>query len=120
VRRAERHLSERLKDKYAGKKGLCPHCDGKVVVNVPELTDEVPPDSAPAPVKVQKPYVIDEHDAALVYDDPLSVSEGASDTGHSLIGASAIRHGKKCAKCGAKSPIWYASCQKCGEFFKEA
>ena len=47
MRRAERHLSERLKDKYAGKKGLCPHCDGEVVVKVPELTDEVPPDSAP-------------------------------------------------------------------------
>jgi len=107
----------RVKDKYAGKKGLCPHCDGEVVVKVPKLTDEVPSGSAPAPKKGQKPYVIDEHDTTLVYEDPLS--EETSDTGHSLVGESAIQHGKKCAKCGAKSPIWYASCQKCGEFFKD-
>ena len=109
----------RVKDKYAGKKGLCPHSEGEVVVNVPELTDGVRPEPSPAPEakNTHTTYVLDEHDAELVYDDPLA--NGASDTGHSLVGASAVRHGKRCSKCGAKSPIWYASCQKCGEFFQE-
>ena len=31
----------KVKDKYAGKKGLCPHCEGQVIVLVPDaLTTE--------------------------------------------------------------------------------
>ena len=26
----------KVKDKYAGKKGLCPHCEGEVMVQVPD------------------------------------------------------------------------------------
>ena len=26
----------KVKDKYAGKKGLCPHCEGQVIVQVPD------------------------------------------------------------------------------------
>ena len=28
----------KVKDKYAGKKGLCPHCEGQVIVHVPDTT----------------------------------------------------------------------------------
>ena len=28
----------KVKDKYAGKKGLCPHCEGQVIVLVPDAT----------------------------------------------------------------------------------
>ena len=102
----------RVKDKYAGKKGLCPHCEGEVVVRVPATPSEVTTDWK----QERKKYSVDEHDAELVYDDPHH-GEGASDTGQSLVGSSAIKHGKRCDKCGAQSPIWYASCPKCGEFF---
>ena len=27
----------RVKDKYAGLKGLCPHCEGQVVIQVPDV-----------------------------------------------------------------------------------
>src|SRR6478736_4975936 len=33
----------KVKDKYAGKKGLCPHCEGQVIVQVP---DTLSPSSA--------------------------------------------------------------------------
>ena len=28
----------KVKDKYAGKKGLCPHCEGQVIVVVPDAS----------------------------------------------------------------------------------
>jgi len=103
----------KVKDKYAGKKGLCPHCNGEVVVHVPELTDGVPAGPSSGSSTRAMPYSIDQHDEGSVYDDLLSEESGAS-----LPGSSGIRQGKQCAKCGTKSPIWYASCQKCGEFLK--
>ena len=27
----------RVKDKYSGVKGLCPHCEGQVVIQVPDV-----------------------------------------------------------------------------------
>ena len=41
----------KVKDKYAGKKGLCPHCEGQVIVVVPDAlslldeTDELQKDA---------------------------------------------------------------------------
>ena len=32
----------KVKDKYAGKKGLCPHCEGQVVVQVPDALSANP------------------------------------------------------------------------------
>ena len=104
----------RVKDKYAGRKGLCPHCEGEVVVRIPHSSET---DIENELKEVRKTYHIGGHYEELVYDDPFE--EGASDTGQSLVGSSAVRHGKRCKKCGTNSPIWYASCQKCGEFFPD-
>lgn len=102
----------RVKDKYAGKKGLCPHCAGEVVVRVPDLPTL-------KPTSGRKTYHI-EDDPALVYEDP--DSDGSSSTGSDpgSVSTSALRHGKRCPRCGQQSPIWFASCQKCGEFFQDA
>jgi len=108
----------KVKEKYAGKKGLCPQCEGQVVVRVPSMTGQQEMSDA-GWKSSRKPYSVEEDDAELVYDAPADGSDNTSDTGQSLVGASAVRHNKQCAKCGHKSPIWYASCPKCNKFFAD-
>ena len=38
----------KVKDKYAGKKGLCPHCEGQVIVQVPDALTASPSERHPA------------------------------------------------------------------------
>ena len=109
----------KVKDKYAGKKGLCPHCVGQqVVIRVPDvLTDE-------NTNKAVRQAFVEEHRAAhpahptpsdsssSVLDD--SVHADASSSG-SLLGSSVIRHNVKC-ECGEAVPMWFAKCPKCGKF----
>lgn len=108
----------KVKDKYAGKKGLCPHCVGKqVVIRVPDsLTSKKNTD-------VYRQVVVDEmrHQAAeaaaamdnsSVLDDTLH--DDASSSG-SLLGSSVIRHNIKCS-CGQAVPLWFARCPGCGKY----
>ena len=101
----------KVKDKYSGKKGLCPHCDGDVVVVVPELiSDDEIVDQL---MTGDAPTVDDEGDS--IHDDHPSDQE----TGLSLLSSSIVRQQKKCPACGERSPIWYASCHNCGQFFDD-
>ena len=103
----------KVKDKYAGRKGLCPKCEGQVVVQVPDaLTSE----------ETQKAYrraVAEEHNAShaasSVLDD--SVHEDASSSG-SLLSSSVIRHNIKC-ECGQSVPMWFARCPACGKYMNQ-
>jgi hypothetical protein len=109
----------RVKDKYAGKKGLCPHCDEQVVVLVPDVG------SAEAANKAYREAVINEHRAehpvsqsdSFVFDDSHDGSSSASSSG-SMLGSSVIRHRVRCGKCGDPVPMWYAKCPNCGEFLE--
>ena len=84
----------KVKDKYAGKKGVCPHCDGKVVVVVPMASVE--------------------NFSENVLDSMVHPTESSSS---SLLSGSAVRHAKReCPKCGAKNPYWHAKCASCGAF----
>ena len=105
----------KVKDKYAGKKGLCPYCPGQVAVRVPDAVSST--EITNAAMKVAR----EEHGAgtsaaaaasASVFDEPDSGESG------SLLSSSVIRHNIKC-RCGEKVPMWFARCPKCGEFMQQ-
>ncbi len=106
----------KVKDKYSGKKGLCPHCEGQVVVQVPDLLN------SQAASDVYRKVIIEENRAkhaapstssSSIFDD-MPADRSASTSG-SLLGSSVIRHNIKC-KCGNAVPHWYAKCPACGTF----
>lgn len=106
----------KVKDKYAGKKGLCPHCPGQVKVQVPATSEE---EIVQAAFKV----AAEEHGAgaaaaaaASVFDDhgPDDFDPTAS---ASLMNSSVVRHDIRC-KCGERVPMWFAKCPSCGHFFE--
>ena len=114
----------KVKDKYAGKRGLCPHCKARVKVPL-MLTDAdalelVGQWEAPQPA-AQREYVpaevpSEEDDSASVLDnDPRPNRWGESDL--SLLGSSIIRHEKACSNCGHLVALQYASCPKCNQYF---
>ena len=113
----------KVKDKYAGKKGLCPHCEGQVIVQVPDaLTANSASDilQREAIARRQASHHHSESQQSSsdshVFDDP---NEGpapsSSGTSGSLLGSSVIRHNIKC-KCGQHVPMWYARCPACGQY----
>ena len=109
----------KVKDKYAGKKGLCPYCPEQVAVRVPDAVssenltnaayraaaEEHGGGAATAPAPTS---------SSSVFDEP---HEADSGTSGSLLGSSVIRHNIKC-KCGERVPMWFARCPKCGEFIE--
>ncbi|MEM9353787.1 MAG: hypothetical protein AAGA92_12300 [Planctomycetota bacterium] len=110
----------KVKDKYAGKKGLCPFCEGEVKVRVPDAsTSKALADSA-YKIAAQQHGGAAAAAAASVFDDddPASVTGSASASG-SMLGSSVIRHNVKC-KCGAKVPMWFARCPQCGEYMQQS
>ncbi|MEQ8850101.1 hypothetical protein [Botrimarina sp.] len=108
----------KVKDKYAGRKGLCPRCPGQVEVRVPsimtsEQTDASYRHAVAEEIRAHRAGPADH--AASVLDD--SVHEDASSSG-SLLGSSVIRHQVKC-ECGHKVPMWFAKCPACGKFLEQ-
>ena len=108
----------KVKDKYAGKKGLCPYCKGQVPVRVPDAA------SSDNLSKAAYRVAAEEHGAGAasaaassVFDDHGDHSNDPSTSG-SLLGSSVIRHNIKC-KCGERVPMWFAKCPKCGHFFDQ-
>lgn len=102
----------KVKDKYAGKKGLCPFCPGQVKVLVPDANSSGVIESAAFRAVRQ------EHSSSgdsSVLDD--SGDSHSNDSSASLLGSSVIRHNIKC-QCGERVPMWYAKCPKCGTFLE--
>lgn len=109
----------KVKDKYAGKKGLCPHCEGQVIVVVPDATTS---DAAEVlqMEAIQRRQAAQHHSPAgsSILDEPHDLSgESGSGTSGSLLGSSVIRHNIRC-KCGEHVPMWYARCPACGEYLE--
>jgi hypothetical protein len=111
----------KVKDKYAGKKGLCPHCEGQVIVHVP---DALSTDASGVLQReaIQRRQSAQHHTSSPsssgshVFDDPADMVAGpSSSTSGSLLGSSVIRHNVKC-KCGEHVPMWYARCPACGQY----
>jgi hypothetical protein len=119
----------KVKDKYAGKKGLCPHCEGQVIVQVPDALTVSGTANALQREAIQRRQAMQhqqdekkkssESSTSLsdshVLDD--TVAAPSSGTSGSLLGSSVIRHNIKC-KCGQHVPMWYARCPACGTFME--
>jgi hypothetical protein len=124
----------KVKDKYAGKKGLCPHCEGQVIVLVPDAltlldeTDELQKDAIRHRQAAKHPTATSSSSASVgsgssgsnssssVFDDSHEFGSTPGTSG-SLLGSSVIRHNIKC-KCGERVPMWYARCPHCGDFLE--
>jgi len=105
-----------VKDKYAGKKGICPYCEGQVVVRVPDAL------SSPEFNKAYSQAYREERKGRMPSNVDSSVFDNATDEkGHgssgSLLGSSVVRHNIRC-KCGESVPMWFAKCPKCGVFLE--
>jgi hypothetical protein len=112
----------KVKDKYAGKKGLCPHCKGQVEVLVPHAMTAMDLDEVLQMEAIQRRQAAHHQSATSsgVLDDPqelTATTSGGSGTSGSLLGSSVIRHNIRC-KCGEHVPMWYARCPACGEYLE--
>ena len=108
----------KVKDKYAGKKGLCPHCDGQVIVHVPDALTANEASDVLQREAIQRRQASQHRPSSgsSVFDDPdEGVLAASSGTSGSLLGSSVIRHNIKC-KCGEHVPMWYARCPACGQY----
>lgn len=109
----------KVKDKYAGKKGLCPFCKGKeVFVRVPDVTSSgTLEDAVGRVVREQRggrpPSLTD----SSIFDDMPDGSSPSTSGSGSLLGSSVVRHNIRC-RCGESVPMWFAKCPKCGEFLE--
>jgi hypothetical protein len=112
----------KVKDKYAGKKGLCPHCEGQVIVLVPDALTANPASDVLQREAILRRQAAAHHSSAPseshVFDDPNELPAAAgSGTSGSLLGSSVIRHNVRC-KCGQHVPMWYARCPACGQYLE--
>ncbi|MEO2046216.1 MAG: hypothetical protein ABGX16_06535 [Pirellulales bacterium] len=134
----------KVKDKYAGKKGLCPYCEGQVLVRVPDAlssrefnaavhraaaTDRASLSGSKGSTKSRKAGTPagssgssihqvmpqDQNSGSSVFDESLPQD---ADTSGSLLGSSVIRHNVKC-RCGEHVPMWFARCPKCNQFMPQ-
>jgi hypothetical protein len=109
-----------VKDKYAGKKGLCPYCEGQVEVRVPDALSSQDFKKAYSQAyreeRSKTAGRMPTSSDASVFDSPPDEG-GASSSGSSLLGSSVVRHNIRC-KCGESVPMWFAKCPKCGVFIE--
>jgi hypothetical protein len=115
----------KVKDKYAGKKGLCPHCEGQVLVQVPDALSATETSAQLQREAIQRRQAAQHHtpsqssSGSHVFDDPAEAvaSAPSSSASGSLLGSSVIRHNIKC-RCGQHVPMWYARCPACGAYLE--
>lgn len=106
-----------VKDKYAGKKGICPFCEGQVLVRVPDvLSSNQVHDAVVKAVREEKKGVMPSLSDSSVFDPIPDARKDPSASG-SLLGSSVVRHNIRC-KCGESVPMWFAKCPKCGKFLE--
>jgi hypothetical protein len=105
-----------VKDKYAGKKGICPYCEGQVVVRVPDAlsSQDIQKAVTRAVRDERKGTMPSLSDSSVLDGMPEDKPAGASS---SFMSSSVVRHNIKC-KCGESVPMWFAKCPKCGTFIE--
>jgi hypothetical protein len=109
-----------VKDKYAGKKGICPYCEGQVVVRVPDalssrgLQQDVT--RAVRDERKGKGAMPSLSDSSVLDSVPMEDKTSGSSSG-SFMSSSVVKHHIRC-KCGESVPMWFAKCPKCGTFLE--
>jgi hypothetical protein len=106
-----------VKDKYAGKKGICPYCEGQVVVRVPDaLSSQDLKQAVTRAVRDERKGQMPSVSDSSVLDSMPEETTSPSSSG-SFMGSSVVRHNIRC-KCGQSVPMWFAKCPKCGTFLE--
>ncbi|MBL9163191.1 MAG: hypothetical protein JNL18_10690 [Planctomycetaceae bacterium] len=103
-----------VKDKYAGKKGICPYCEGQVVVRVPNVLAPEVQNAYTQACREEKGRVPLNTDSSVFDSMPDEATPSASG---SHLGSSVVRHNIRC-QCGQSVPMWFAKCPKCGTFIE--
>jgi hypothetical protein len=112
--------SLKIKEKYAGKAGLCPRCKAPIQVPalVPNSIEDLIDLTPRAPVTKVAAF-----DPAADDDDEPAAQHGTHNparVGESLLSSSSlVKHQKVCPKCYQVVPIWFARCQICDHFFRD-
>ncbi len=108
-----------VKDKYAGKKGLCPYCEGQVEVRVPDAlsSKEFKQAYSQAYREERKGRTPSNANSDSSVFDNVPDETNSSSSSSSLLGSSVVRHNIRC-KCGESVPMWFAKCPKCGVFLE--
>jgi hypothetical protein len=112
----------RVKDKYAGKKGLCPYCQGQVFVQVPDALTSKDLKQAYTQAVAEEQQRQHPSRTPSIHDSSIFESgsdhlEGGPSASGSLLGSSVVRHNIRC-KCGESVPMWFAKCPKCGTYLE--
>ncbi|HMO85431.1 MAG TPA: hypothetical protein PKC18_10980 [Lacipirellulaceae bacterium] len=106
-----------VKDKYAGKKGLCPYCEGQVMVRVPDaLSSQGMRQAVTRAVRDERKGPMPSLSDSSVLDGMPEENASPSSSG-SFMSSSVVRHNVRC-KCGESVPMWFAKCPKCGTFIE--
>lgn len=107
----------KVKDKYAGKTGLCPYCKQRVAVPKAITDADVAAMLSSPSDRSQRHHADDEeNDDTSVLDHRISGRESSS---MSLLGGSAVRHTKRCPNCSEDVPYWFATCPRCEQYLSE-
>ena len=116
----------KVKDKYAGQTGICPHCQVRVLV--PQAQVAPKPQAAAAPQGAMSDDAIADFIGPPPAEDDLPVHQEArlqdplqgSGSGSSLIQAAlSARESKICPKCKREVRICYALCPYCHMYFSD-
>lgn len=107
-----------VKDKYAGKKGLCPYCEGQVLVRVPDaLSSQDLRQAVTRAVREERKGTMPSLSDSSVLDGMPDEKGNASSSSSSMLGSSVVRHNIRC-RCGERVPMWFAKCPKCGTYIE--
>ena len=113
----------KVKDEFAGKTGLCPHCRGRVFVPMPihnlekaRISDDEILGLLGKPAKavpVAAEPVLESDSVLDACTTSLPIGHTA-DTGISLLGSSVVRKIKICPKCQHGTSVAFTHCPRCG------
>jgi hypothetical protein len=106
----------KVKDEFAGKSGLCPHCHARVFVPMPirneekaRITDDEILSLLGPTARIEPPPPPDPASALEAVHEPPK-----QDSTVNLLGSSLLKKQKVCPRCGHLAPLAFTHCSRCG------